>query len=203
VKIEDGDLLEGNISVNDIIERGNGKDDIDASIMGSLDARGYDLDHIENMYDTFGETSSNLDEYLNHAEKEDADSEAEQLESVEDMEKMLAQEGLAVDDPVRMYLKEIGKVPLLDIEKEMVLAKAMFDGAVAAKKLGLKLVSALDDEKYDDKDDEDTSDYSENDGLSTDSTSGESTVEDIEKFGVTPDLICNSVADITPQLLLN
>ena len=33
--------------------------------------------------------------------------------------------------------------------------------------------------------------------------SGESTVEDIEKFGVTPDLICNSVADITPQLLLN
>ena len=164
MKIEDSDLLEGNINVNDIIERGNGKDDIDASIMGTIDARGYDLDQIENMYDSFGDTSTNLDEYLTHAEKDEAENEVEQLESAEDMEKMLAQEGLSIDDPVRMYLKEIGKVPLLDIEKEMALAKAMFEGVQAAETLGLKRVSALDD-KYDfDSDDslDNTEDVAEN-----------------------------------------
>lgn len=160
MKIEDSDLLEGNISVNDIIERGNGKDDIDASIMGSIDSKGYDLDQIEHMYDSFGESAPNLDEYLTHAEKDEAESEVEQLESAEDMEKMLAQEGLSIDDPVRMYLKEIGKVPLLDIEKEMSLAKAMFEGVQAAELLGLKRVSALDD-KYDEKDYFDTDEVSE------------------------------------------
>jgi len=46
---------------------------------------------------------------------------------------MLAQEGLAIDDPVRMYLKEIGKVPLLDAEKELELAKKMAEGDEKAK----------------------------------------------------------------------
>jgi len=184
VKIEDSDLLEGNINVNDIIERGNGKDDIDASIMGTIDSRGYDLDQIENMYDSFGESSTNLDEYLTHAEKDEAENEVEQLESAEDMEKMLAQEGLSIDDPVRMYLKEIGKVPLLDIDKEMALAKAMFEGVQAAEVLGLKRVSALDD-KYDESDDYDTDELSENAEISENANAGEvniQTPEDAEKY---------------------
>ena len=184
MKIEDSDLLEGNINVNDIIERGNGKDDIDASIMGTIDSRGYDLDQIENMYDSFGESATNLDEYLTHAEKDEAENEVEQLESAEDMEKMLAQEGLSIDDPVRMYLKEIGKVPLLDIDKEMALAKAMFEGVQAAEVLGLKRVSALDD-KYDDKDDYDTDELSENEESAEIATESEviiETPEDAEKY---------------------
>ena len=184
MKIEDSDLLEGNINVNDIIERGNGKDDIDASIMGTIDSRGYDLDQIEHMYDSFGESSTNLDEYLTHAEKDEAENEVEQLESAEDMEKMLAQEGLSIDDPVRMYLKEIGKVPLLDIEKEMTLAKAMFEGVQAAEVLGLQRVSALDD-KYDEKDDYDSDDLSDdNENASSENTAEVriETPEDAEKY---------------------
>ena len=183
MKIEDSDLLEGNLSVNDLIERGNGKDDIDATIMGTIDSRGYDLDQIEHMYDSFGESSTNLDEYLTHAEKDEAENEVEQLESAEDMEKMLAQEGLSIDDPVRMYLKEIGKVPLLDIDKEMALAKAMFEGVQAAEVLGLKRVSALDD-KDEEKDDYDTDEVCESAEIAADEKDEVviETPEDAEKY---------------------
>lgn len=43
-------------------------------------------------------------------------------------------EGIAIDDPVRMYLKEIGKVPLLTSEEEIELATRIEQGDVAAKK---------------------------------------------------------------------
>lgn len=43
-------------------------------------------------------------------------------------------EGIAIDDPVRMYLKEIGKVPLLSSDEEIQLAQKIEDGDQAAKK---------------------------------------------------------------------
>ena len=42
-------------------------------------------------------------------------------------------EGVSVEDPVRMYLKEIGKVPLLSADEEIELAQNMEDGAVATE----------------------------------------------------------------------
>ena len=46
-------------------------------------------------------------------------------------------DGVSVEDPVRMYLKEIGKVPLLSAEEENELAKKMEAGAVAEEKISL------------------------------------------------------------------
>lgn len=58
------------------------------------------------------------------------------LEDDEDLEKidLSIPEGVSVEDPVRMYLKEIGKVPLLSAEEEIELAQRMEDGDEVAKK---------------------------------------------------------------------
>ena len=55
-------------------------------------------------------------------------------------------EGVSVEDPVRMYLKEIGKVPLLSADEEIELAQNMEDGAVATEKINV-LKGRLDEEK--------------------------------------------------------
>ena len=117
-----------------IIERGKAKGSIThGEIMDLLGEEEYDLEQIDKLYETLEGLGIEVTDYINSPDLEEIENEVERYESAEDMEKMLAQEGLAIDDPVRMYLKEIGKVPLLDAEKEHKLAERMAQGDTKAK----------------------------------------------------------------------
>lgn len=65
---------------------------------------------------------------------EDLDQELEEIQSNEEEIDLTVPEGIGLDDPVRMYLKEIGKVPLLSAQEEIKLAQRMNNGDEAAKK---------------------------------------------------------------------
>ncbi len=65
---------------------------------------------------------------------EDLDQELEEIQSNEEEIDLTVPDGIGLDDPVRMYLKEIGKVPLLSAQDEIKLAERMHNGDEAAKK---------------------------------------------------------------------
>ena len=137
MKIDESVLSEDKkTSLGDLIERGKNQGSLSSSeIMEAFESEDFDIEQMEHIYETLEGMDIEITEYINRGEAAEIENEIGRLASAEDMEKMLAQEGLAVDDPVRMYLKEIGKVPLLDSNRELELACEMFDGVQAAELL--------------------------------------------------------------------
>lgn len=83
-------------------------------------------------------TSDQIDEIYEYLDESDIEIIGEKIEEddqeEEDKEDLTVPKGITVDDPVRMYLKEIGKVDLLTAEEEVEIAKRMEVGDESAKR---------------------------------------------------------------------
>jgi RNA polymerase primary sigma factor len=121
-------------NINDLIEKGKTKGSLSNNeIMKVIEEVEFDVDQIEKLYETLENMGVEVTGYMDVPDIGDIENDVENYETPEEMERMLASEGLAIEDHVRMYLKEIGKVPLLDPEKEVDLASRMTEGDELAK----------------------------------------------------------------------
>jgi RNA polymerase primary sigma factor len=125
--------------IEDLVEKskkaGLSYDDCDQA----LEELDYDVEKFDKFYE---DNEVALPESLSSAELaelEELQNEVSKFENVASMEKILEQEGLSIDDPVRQYLKEIGRIPLLDSDGEKELAERMIGGDEDAK---LRLVES-------------------------------------------------------------
>ena len=126
---------EKKVDVQGLIEKGKSQGSLSNNdIMEAVEFSGYDVDQIEKIYEVLENSGIEVTNYLENDDTYDVTAEpTPEVDENEDIDKLLADEGVAVDDPVRMYLKDIGKIPLLDPDREAYLAEKIAEGDEAAK----------------------------------------------------------------------
>ena len=113
--------------IRELLESGKQKGILTyTEIMDTLNELGIDADQMDKIYGELEELNIDIVEEIEVPE--DINEEIAQIETV-----LASTEGINIDDPVRMYLKEIGKVPLLNATEEIEIAQRMADGDLDAK----------------------------------------------------------------------
>ena len=123
---------EKNARMDDLLAKGKKGKLSESDLDEALEEMDYDIDSLDKLYESLEDSGIPLPE-LSGSEMSEIENEVEQFGNSENMQRILEQEGL-VDDPVRLYLKEIGRVPLLTSDREHELAERMAEGDIEAKK---------------------------------------------------------------------
>ncbi len=112
----------------------------------ALEEIGFDVEQVDKLYETLDTLNIEIVDEPDTEEKTFTLTE----DSVDQFESELSAEGVSIDDPVKVYLKEIGRVPLLSSEDEVALAieiaKGGLEGETAKKRLSeanLRLVVSI------------------------------------------------------------
>jgi RNA polymerase primary sigma factor len=115
------------VILKELVEKGKVKGMLTyKEIMDAFEEIDLEPDQIEKIYETMENMGIDV--------VGDIESEMKELQVQEEDIDITIPEGISIDDPVRMYLKEIGKVPLLSADEEIELAKRMEKGDSEAKR---------------------------------------------------------------------
>lgn len=95
-----------------------------------LEEINFDVDQVDKFYESIEAAGIEVVDVGDDVDGEEVLTES----NVEKFEKSLASEGVSVDDPVKVYLKEIGSFPLLSLDEEIELAERIMRGDEKAKK---------------------------------------------------------------------